>query len=62
MFFYDVSKSHHMPRKDGDKSFKFHGWNTILHRNKFKKCDTNVFWWDVFHLRLSFKQFMLSFV
>ncbi|KAF8087478.1 hypothetical protein N665_0584s0012 [Sinapis alba] len=49
-------------RKDGDTKFKFHGWNTVLQRKNFRTGDTIVFWWDVSHIRLNFKQFMFSFV
>ncbi|KAF8087479.1 hypothetical protein N665_0584s0013 [Sinapis alba] len=49
-------------RKDGDKNFKFHGWNTVLQRKKFRTGDTIVFWWDASHIRLNFKQFMFAFV
>lgn len=49
-------------KKDGDESFKFHGWSMILQRNHFKTGDTIVFWWDSIHKRLNFKQFMFQFV
>ena len=63
VFDYDTKiTTTHIIRKDGDNDFKFHGWNMVLQGKHFRKGDTIVFWWDIFHIRLNFKQFMFSFV
>ncbi|KAG5398710.1 hypothetical protein IGI04_020524 [Brassica rapa subsp. trilocularis] len=62
VFDYDTKiTTTHIIRKDGDNDFKFHGWNMVLQGKHFRTGDTIVFWWDIFHIRLNFKQFMFSF-